>query len=79
MTQLILLPGLACDHRAHAPRSEKPDMHALRSEAITLFAQGDLRDVIEPNVAFAFQREIAALLAWLQTAIAQPSMLTQRP
>jgi pimeloyl-ACP methyl ester carboxylesterase len=41
-------------------RPETPEMHALRESAIELFARGDLRDVIEPNVAFAFHPAQAA-------------------
>lgn len=36
------------------PRAETADMRDLRSAAIELFERGDVRDVIEPNVAFAF-------------------------
>lgn len=42
------------------PRPETPDMRALREAAIELFAQGDVRGVIEPNVAFAFHPAQAA-------------------
>jgi len=42
------------------PRSETPDMRELRSAAVELFERGDLRDVIEPNIAFAFHPVQAA-------------------
>ena len=42
------------------PRPETPDMRALREAAIELFARGDVRGVIEPNVAFAFHPAQAA-------------------
>jgi pimeloyl-ACP methyl ester carboxylesterase len=35
-------------------RPESPEMRQVREKAIELFAQGMLREVIEPNVAFAF-------------------------
>lgn len=41
-------------------RPETPDMRALREAAMDLFAQGRLREVIEPNVAFAFHPASAA-------------------
>ena len=41
-------------------RPETPDMRALREAAMELFAQGRLREVIEPNVAFAFHPANAA-------------------
>src|SRR3989344_4870811 len=40
-------------------RPETPDMRALREAAIELFEQGLLREVIEPNVAFAFHPDNA--------------------
>src|SRR3989338_2683943 len=40
-------------------RPETPDMRALREAAIELFEQGRLREVIEPNVAFAFHPDNA--------------------
>lgn len=40
-------------------RPETPDMRQLRENAIKLFAQGRVADVIEPNVAFAFHPERA--------------------
>ena len=39
---------------------ETPDMRALREGAITLFAQGRVVEVIEPNVALAFHPAHAA-------------------
>jgi pimeloyl-ACP methyl ester carboxylesterase len=42
------------------PRPETPDMRALREAAIELFARGDVRGVIEPNVMFAFHPAQAA-------------------
>lgn len=41
-------------------RPETLDMRALREAAMELFAQGRLREVIEPNVAFAFHPVHAA-------------------
>lgn len=42
------------------PSPETPDMRALREAAIELFARGDVRGVVEPNVAFAFHPAQAA-------------------
>lgn len=44
-------------------RPDSPEMTRLREEAIVLFAQGRAREVIEPNVAFAFDPSNAARLA----------------
>ena len=44
-------------------RPDTPEMIALREAAIVLFAQGRLREVIEPNVAFAFHPDNAAALS----------------
>lgn len=44
-------------------RPDPPEMIALRSAAIELFAQGRLREVIEPNIAFAFHPDNAPRLA----------------
>ena len=41
-------------------RPETPEMRALREAAIELFARGDVRGVVEPNVAFAFHPAQAA-------------------
>ena len=44
---------------------ESPETYQLRADAIELFEQGNLRDVLEPNVAFAFhpkQADDAALV-----------------
>lgn len=41
-------------------RPESPDMHTLRTAAIERFAQGQIREVIEPNVAMAFHPRQAA-------------------
>ena len=41
-------------------RPETPEMRALREAAIELFARGQVREVIEPNVAFAFHPDSAA-------------------
>src|SRR5690606_33416037 len=41
-------------------RPETPDMRALREEAVVLFAQGRVREVIEPNVAWVFHPANAA-------------------
>lgn len=48
-------------------RPETPEMHALREGAIALFAQGKVREVIEPNVALAFHPRQAAQAALVQT------------
>lgn len=47
-------------------RPETPDMRALREAAMELFKQGKLREVIEPNVAFAFHPANAARPALVQ-------------
>lgn len=44
-------------------RPDSPEMTRLREEAIVLFAQGRAREVIEPNVAFAFDPANAARLS----------------
>lgn len=41
-------------------QAESPETRALREAAIELFERGDLRDVIEPNIAFAFHPAQAA-------------------
>lgn len=41
-------------------RPETDDMRALREDAIALFAQGQVREVIEPNVSLAFHPDQAA-------------------
>jgi pimeloyl-ACP methyl ester carboxylesterase len=38
-------------------RPESPEMRQLREDAIVLFEQGRVREVIEPNVGFAFHPE----------------------
>lgn len=43
-------------------RPDAPDMTALRQAAIGLFAQGRAREVIEPNIAFAFHPDNAQAL-----------------
>ncbi len=72
-------------------RPETPDMRALREAAIELFARGDVRGVVEPNVAFAFHpaqaadpRLIEAYLEMMLNAggeqlIRQNRALMQRP
>lgn len=45
---------------------EQPDTRELRKAAIELFERGDLRDVIEPNIAFAFHPVQAADAALVQ-------------
>lgn len=47
-------------------RPEAPDMRALREGAITLFEQGRVREVIEPNVTLAFHPTNAANPALVQ-------------
>ncbi|MBI5278539.1 MAG: alpha/beta fold hydrolase [Burkholderiales bacterium] len=44
-------------------RPEDDAMRKLREDAIVLFGQGRLRDVIEPNIAFAFHPANATALA----------------
>jgi pimeloyl-ACP methyl ester carboxylesterase len=44
-------------------RPDSPEMIALRTDAIGLFAQGRVREVIEPNIAFAFHPGNAPVLA----------------
>lgn len=44
-------------------RPDTPEMVALREAAIVLFAQGRAREVIAPNVAFAFHPDNAPALA----------------
>jgi len=72
-------------------RPESPETFQLRADAIELFAQGNVRDVIEPNVVFAFhpaqaadaalvQRYLAIILeAGAAQLIAQNRALMQRP
>lgn len=43
-------------------RPDTPDMIALRTAAIELFAQGRAREVIEPNIAMAFHPDNAEAL-----------------
>ncbi|RYY85751.1 MAG: alpha/beta fold hydrolase [Comamonadaceae bacterium] len=45
---------------------EQPETYELRRAAIELFERGDLRDVIEPNIAFAFHPAQAADKALVQ-------------
>jgi len=47
-------------------RPETDDMRALREGAIELFAKGEVREVIEPNVALAFHPDQAANPALVQ-------------
>lgn len=47
-------------------RPETPEMRALREAAMELFAQGRAREVIEPNVAFAFHPANAARVELVQ-------------
>jgi pimeloyl-ACP methyl ester carboxylesterase len=44
-------------------QAESEEMRKLREDAIGLFLQGRVREVIEPNVAFAFHPDNAAALA----------------
>ena len=44
-------------------RPDAPEMIRLRTDAMALFAQGRVREVIEPNIAFAFHPDNAAALA----------------
>lgn len=44
------------------PRPDSPQMTALRRAAIELFARGRTREVIEPNIAFAFHPDNAPAL-----------------
>lgn len=47
-------------------RPETTEMRTLREGAIVLFERGDVREVIEPNVAFAFHPHQAADAALVQ-------------
>lgn len=47
-------------------RPESPQMRALREDAIALFAQGRIEEVIRPNVALAFHPDRAADAALVQ-------------
>ncbi|MEO7547649.1 MAG: alpha/beta fold hydrolase [Ramlibacter sp.] len=72
-------------------RPETPDMQALREAAIELFAQGRAAEVIEPNVALAFDPDNArnpalvrayldfVLAAGAQQLIAQNRAIIGRP
>jgi pimeloyl-ACP methyl ester carboxylesterase len=55
------VPGLAL--LGTDARPDSPQMIAVREAAILLFAQGRVREVIEPNVALAFHPDHAAALA----------------
>lgn len=44
-------------------RPDAPEMTALRTAAIELFARGRAREVIEPNIAFAFHPDNAPALS----------------
>lgn len=46
-----------------SPHPETDAMRQMREDAIALFAQGRLREVIEPNVGFAFHPDNAPRLA----------------
>jgi pimeloyl-ACP methyl ester carboxylesterase len=48
---------------ASSARPDTPDLIRLRSEAITLFEQGRMREVLQANLAFAFDPAHAAALA----------------
>jgi pimeloyl-ACP methyl ester carboxylesterase len=52
------IAGLALLGTNAAP--ETPETYELRASAIELFEQGDVRDVIEPNIVFAFHPAQAA-------------------
>jgi len=52
------IAGLALLGTNAAP--ETPETYQLRADAIELFERGDVRDVIEPNVVFAFHPAQAA-------------------
>lgn len=70
---------------------ESPETHQLRADAIELFERGEVREVLEPNVAFAFhpkqaddaalvQRYLAIVLdAGAQQLVRQNRALMQRP
>jgi len=72
-------------------RPEAPETCDLRAAAIELFEQGDVREVIEPNIVFAFHPKQAAdealvrrylaiiLEAGAQQLITQNRALMQRP
>lgn len=52
------IAGLALLGTNAAP--ETPETYQLRADAIELFERGDVRDVIEPNIVFAFHPAQAA-------------------
>jgi pimeloyl-ACP methyl ester carboxylesterase len=70
---------------------ESPDTYQLRADAIVLFERGEIREVLEPNIAFAFhprQAEDTALVqrylqiildAGAEQLIRQNRALMQRP
>lgn len=70
---------------------ESPETYKLRADAIELFERGELREVLEPNIAFAFhprqaddetlvQRYLTIILdAGAQQLIRQNRALMQRP
>jgi pimeloyl-ACP methyl ester carboxylesterase len=58
------IAGLALLGTNAAP--EAPDTRALRAAAVALFEQGRVREVIEPNIAFAFHPRQAADAALAQ-------------
>jgi pimeloyl-ACP methyl ester carboxylesterase len=55
------IAGLALLGTNASPETE--EMRVLRENAIALFAQGRVREIIEPNVALAFHPDHAARLA----------------
>lgn len=70
---------------------ESPETYQLRADAIELFERGELREVLEPNIAFAFhpkqaddealvQRYLGIILdAGAQQLVRQNRALMQRP
>jgi pimeloyl-ACP methyl ester carboxylesterase len=70
---------------------ESPETYQLRADAIELFERGELREVLEPNIAFAFhprqaddealvQRYLTIVLdAGAQQLVRQNRALMQRP
>ena len=70
---------------------ESPETYQLRADAIALFERGEVREVLEPNIAFAFhprqaqdealvQRYLQIILdAGAQQLITQNRALMQRP
>jgi pimeloyl-ACP methyl ester carboxylesterase len=62
-TRGTTLPQMAAALLASRARPDTPELTRLRSDAIALFEQGRMREVLQANVAFAFDPAHAAALA----------------